>query len=232
MSPSAGFITAASGTVVPSATDEVVLQGAGSDASPTFSTLLPTTDNSYRGNIVAQDAAPHGFWMATFPNGGGLPSSGFMLDPLTGGSAADVHPYAVYLTNRTGANQSWDRESGDLKDFDGAGYTPRAYMSTTLTAANCLAVTPSFFYTMASQIVSNALGTSAFDHKDVLWAPLYTRRLTQAAPTGVKGYSTFMRTGSVARSQQLTLSVAGAATREWIVMGSVVLPWDGTKSLL
>jgi hypothetical protein len=86
-SESAGF-TGGTPTfqTVASATDETVLYGAGTDASPTGTQMLHT-DNLYRFHIVAQSTAQTGsntypFWFGCTVNGTGVCASLFMLEGM------------------------------------------------------------------------------------------------------------------------------------------------------
>lgn len=79
-------------TQTPSATDEIVLRGGGTDASPTYVQVLPT-DGTYKWHVVAQDAklgtalgAGYGFWAWAQLHGSAYVRSVMMLEPLLPGS--------------------------------------------------------------------------------------------------------------------------------------------------
>lgn len=93
VSHSVGFVTGGSATVTPSATDEQVLSGAGTDASPTFTAY--STDASYKAHIGADNAAPYDFHLMTPVNGGGNLGHKFALYTMVAGSypTEDVAPY-------------------------------------------------------------------------------------------------------------------------------------------
>lgn len=126
-SPSAKFTGGSpSVSVTPSATDEVVLLGAGTDASPTFGGWFDTgtiaTPNTVIYQGVALAAAPYGFWFAsqvqgTSLVGGSSPSksSVLMLDPVTT-VAEDTQPYVIYFDSGNGfstfANAAMGRDGG------------------------------------------------------------------------------------------------------------------------
>lgn len=84
-------------TVVPSAADEAILSGAGSDASPTFATIFNSSAGSYRAHAICQDAAVgdvYEWFLLGTPNAGGDPTGGFACAALAVGSypSADVSP--------------------------------------------------------------------------------------------------------------------------------------------
>ncbi len=220
-----------SATQVPSATDEVVLCGGGTDASPSYTQIFSTTDGSYRTNIMCQDAAPYGFWMACFPNGGGSPNGGMMLDPVAQANGADTFQYVVYLSQSNGNAYRMSSGALDFTTENGAS-SPRAYLSTTLSAANFVSVLPlsTGFFGASTNTMSGFLGTNVFDSKDTLLATPYVRRSALVAPVGHKGFSTFMRLYSGPRLTGDTVSES--TTRDRIIIGEVALPWDGSTPLV
>jgi hypothetical protein len=83
-SKAAGFVGGSpSATQVPSATDEQVIVGGGTDASPTFYTLFGS-DNSYRMSCgCGNSAVGYAFFMTGWLNGSmGVGTFAFMLDVM------------------------------------------------------------------------------------------------------------------------------------------------------
>ena len=223
-SPSAGFVTGGSATVAPTSTDEVALCAA--------YTQILAADGSYRANLMADSASPYGFWLAAFPNGGGNPNAGFMLDPLTDTNSLDVHKYAVYLSQSNGAAYRTGL-AGALDFSAGAGGNlPRGYLSATLTSGNFVGLMPQALAFSGANTTPfpGYAGPNAFDHKETLIAPAYVRKTALAAPRGYKGFSSLMRWASTTRSTGAALDQATA--RDWIMMGEVALPWDGSYPLV
>ena len=102
-SRTAGFTGGSPGaTQTPSATDEGIMTGGGTDAAPTY-VNLQTTDGTYRWNAGADNAAPYGWWAGSFLVGGGVPLTFLCHDPLTGTEATDADQ-AVFWMAISGQN--------------------------------------------------------------------------------------------------------------------------------
>jgi hypothetical protein len=106
-SPSVGFTSGSpSATQVPSASDGIIMLGAGSDAAPTFAALYQA-DAGYRLECAADNAAPYGFWSIGFPIGSNVINNAshvFALDAMRTGTniSSDTDPYVTHAT--TSAN--------------------------------------------------------------------------------------------------------------------------------
>jgi len=224
-SMTAGFTGGSPGaTQVPSATDEVLLWGTGTDASPSFGTLM-TTDNTYRWNVGADGAAPYGFWAGAFPNGGGNPTTGFVYDPLTATEATDGHTYAIYVSG-----SSPFASSGALST-ESFGATSNYLWSSvpkvsptgsdwTFFSAMCL-----FVQTGAQLVIPTNTPVNPITSNDQMFPIVLARRSALATP-GYKGATTIMRWQSPDRTTGDTLTVS--STRDRIIYRNVSLPWDGS----
>jgi hypothetical protein len=222
-----GFVGGtATATRVPSATDEVVLCGGGTDASPTFTTIF-AADGGYRLHIIADNAAPYGWVYVTYPNGGGNPNGAMMLDPLTGTAVGDTTPYAVYLSQSVGSAFRGSGVSLDFTNESGAS-APLVYLSTTLSAANFVRALPNGygFAGGSVMIIPGNTGSNPFDAKDLELPPIYMRRATLSGLTGYKGISSLMRWNGTTRATGDTHTVS--TTRDRIIVGDITLPWDGS----
>jgi hypothetical protein len=106
-SPSMGFVAGSpSTTQVPSALDGEILYGGGTDASPTFTALLPGGGVWMQGAFSETDDA---FFVLTYAVGGAYPNSMFYLEttPLVytiGGALIDKDPCVLYCS--TGTNSA------------------------------------------------------------------------------------------------------------------------------
>lgn len=94
-------------TQVPSAADEVVFWGGGTDAAPTFAAVLPSSGSWMQGRFSEVDDA---FWVLTYGVGGGLPTSLLYLEPVplvytVGGSMIDPDPCMLYFATGTTSAQ-------------------------------------------------------------------------------------------------------------------------------
>ena len=96
ISHSAGFTGGAPGTLVtPSATDEAIYLGGGTDAAPSYGTAFQT-DASYKLHIGTDNAAPYDVYMSQVTFGGATASMWWFLTMATGSyPAGDVAPYVV-----------------------------------------------------------------------------------------------------------------------------------------
>jgi hypothetical protein len=91
-SKSSGFTGGSPGaTRVPSASDESVVVGGGSDASPTFTSALGGTSGSNRLN-AAVDASTGSSWGHSHPNGGGSVNGNWVIDFLASPNVSDIDP--------------------------------------------------------------------------------------------------------------------------------------------
>ena len=102
VSPRAGFTGGSpSATRVPSATDERVVRGGGTDASPTYTALFPTAGAWLQGRFSEGDDA---IWLMSYPVGGGLPNGLFVLGcmPVVRdgvGGLVDAAPWVYYAAS-------------------------------------------------------------------------------------------------------------------------------------
>jgi len=94
-----GFVTGSpSLTQVPAAADEALFYGGGTDASPTFTAIFPSSGSWMQGVFSESTDA---FFALTYPVGGGQPTSLIYLDVLPlvytiGGSLLDPDPCVMY----------------------------------------------------------------------------------------------------------------------------------------
>lgn len=213
-----------SATRVPSASDEVLIWGAGTDASPTYATLLGT-DSFYRWNVAADDAAPYGFWAGAFPTGGGVPTGAFVYEPLSGLEPTDAGKYAIYLSG-SGQNPFF---VGQLSNESVAAASNTMWSSTPSTAPlssdwrACPALVLGMYNSV--DIVPSGLPTNPLSSKDEVFPIVYARRAA-LSPAFYKGVGTLMKWCGTTRTTGDTLSVS--SSRDRIVYRDVSLPWDGS----
>jgi hypothetical protein len=79
-------------TQTASATDEAIVMGGGTDASPTYNTNLFGITSGFRWHCAADGASPYPFFACGYANGGGAPGATNMPalivhDPMTSGTA-------------------------------------------------------------------------------------------------------------------------------------------------
>ena len=218
---SAGFVTGGAYNTKPTASDSQA--------------ILPASDFinggvTYRFSIGADNAAPYGFYMFMFPVNGGNPICGLVMDPLTSGTydSADVDPYIFYMPSAgTGAVPP--------SAFLTAGLTsetlltgPTCYYKKGL-AGETFITTPALKYQDAGAVtVPSAMLTNPYSSKDETYPMMYARRSALAQP-GFKGVGSMMKwIGQSGRSTGDTLSVASTGAKDYIVVGNIALPWNGS----
>lgn len=185
-----------SATQTPTAVDQVIRYGGGTDASPTFVNLFPA-DNTYRLYGSADNAGP-GAWFGNTLNSNGNHSGGIILDPVTNALAGDQDPFAILGTI---AGSSFARANATGGTATGNGVM--AWLKYGLAGA-AFTATPLPDLEMA--------GTNPNTGDALLTTLPYQRASTETAPTGPKGNS------SVAK-----LTHATRATRELYVIDGVYL---------
>jgi hypothetical protein len=202
-------------TVADPTYDEKVALGGGTDAAPSFGALIGAVGTTRIKTMV--DDATGEFYMAGFPDGGGNPNCAFMLTGFDGYDPDDTWPYMVYvvstgawtgsaMSSTTGNCFSWMPEDGGLP------VTVLPQLATI--AGNTLypggaAVDP---ITGNHPIPKVSVGRGAGDNAGICY----------------KGFANLFRWVGIAgdaTGDTYTLST----TRDWIVMRSCALPWDGSS---
>lgn len=199
-----------SATQTPFATDEQVLQGAGSDVSPTFTNLFPA-DSGYRVHIAANST----------PIGG-------------------CYPFVLFATTTPGSSEAigalW-QEPMAPGSYDPADADPCVVGTGSFSAGISLLPSASrcwLAYGTGGQVWGTAVGANApfagslppdlVSGKDVNGRPLYT---VSSGGTRVKGYGSTIALKGPARSYPAT---ANRATDAYVYLGSLVLPFaDATE---
>jgi hypothetical protein len=217
-----GFsLGAPAATVTPSAADEVVLLGAGSDAVPTFGGLF-AVDGTYRYNCAFDNAAPFGFWAGGFPVGGGVPNHGWVYDPLVDCPPLDGSTFATMLVQVN----AFLGVGGMTAD----GSTVRSSTPALVpTAANWLQFPACVMASGAgpSDIFPNGAGPGAISGVDQVGPIMLARRVGLVSPA-YKGFCSLMKWTGTVRTTGDTLFL----TRARIVYKDVSLPWDGSVPLV
>lgn len=253
ISPGAQFSGGSpSATRVPSATDEGVINGSGTDASPTGAQLFPT-DNSYKFHIISDDTAigpagnqVYGFWAFTNIVGGIADvdmETIIFQEPL----AVGTYPALVGTRASTTSGDadpvlyacSW--ESGGLK-FALQGGNTAAYLAGVTTETNN---TVRYFYDYQSLSGSFTAGDEAggfyqnvwgygqnpTSAQDVLLPLVYGRPgagvtnfwlAARSTFVGFKGVTNFLRKSTVARSNSDTVNLS---TNAYVYVGDLLIPW-------
>jgi len=230
--PGTGFTGGSpSATQTPSATDEIILQGSGTDAAPGFQQQFDTPDNGWKFNACASNTAPYTFYMWTHLNGNTYVRTFFMLDVMQDGTflAGDSDPAVVYLSNFSSGILN-----SDLLGY--YAYSPNGWILKGLGGAGWVPIIPCQQYTDSYVFFPNKSGLNPYTSKDMFFPISYGRDSVQTAPVGFKGVSSLMRWMGSARSSFDTFNVN--TTKDWLaVSGSasscyIVLPWNGSDVVL
>jgi hypothetical protein len=231
-------------TVTPSAADEQILTGGGTDALPSYSFFLDYDAGGFRANCCCGGAAEnYSFYMFTTITGTNNLGGGIMLDVMVAGSypASDPDPAVVYVSTSNAAGTPF-ATSGYLGNVSGNSLNEttspmhtRAWLGPTNVTTN--------FRTVAAQAYANTIGgtngsgSNPFTGNDDLLPTWWIRPGTSVAPNGLKGCSSMLLAGSVRRSNLDTADVASAGAKDHVAVGQVNascfwLPWNGTVPLV
>lgn len=228
-------------TQTPSAADEVVMAGAGTDASPTFQSTLFTTDNTYRISIAAGGVTEYySFAMWTNISGSITGLNAIALDVMASGSyrSEDVDPAVMYVSNQANIQLPFYDLSANANFSTSNTTAPalaRAWLGTTSSAGILTAGTNNNNVQLATFGGNfgggNSLAANPFSTKDTFVSPWWGRGGSAIPPpNGIKGMSTLFRVGSVNRSNLDTCDLT--TTKDRVHVNFVWLPWNGTVPLL
>ncbi len=237
-SASAGFTggSPAAG-VTPSATDEVFLTGAGTDAVPVFLDNFFSADGAYRWHVAAGGAAEgYSFiaWALTSTTTTAL--NAIFLDVMATGSYStlDVDPAAICclpgpggVSNIQGTSfESTTRAPGVAASaYARAWYGATSNVGASITTNN---VNVSMIAHGSDLGFTVGVGVNPFSSKDTLLPCLWGRRTQSATPAvgGLKGYSTLFKIGSATRTN--VDSCDSTATKDLFYCYNMWLPWNGS----
>lgn len=215
---SAGFTGGSPGaTRIPTATDQAIILGGGTDASPTYNNLF-ATDASYR--LYAYEDVVYGFWWGTVALSGGSNSSGMYHDLITR-SDVDEPDGCVTNVSPTGFTQgSIGTVTAATTGSRTAGWLRYGEVDASHVALSGMTQRDN----AGTVIYPDGAGVSARG-KDQLRLIPYARGNNQTLPYGDKGMSKIVAWPGSSRSTLETYSVASA--RDWIRMGGAALRWNG-----
>lgn len=208
-----------SATQVPAATTsahEVILFGSGSDASPTFSNLFPTTAGSYKADVIAEDVlvnGEYGFWVISRNDGTLAPNAAIFQEPMNT-SPSDPVPLLVAAAT----SQPWSGTSSAMANVYGLYPGPQ-----------WLLYSPSQQLHMSSNSAApgTAYGPNPWSSEDVVMAQLWGRITSN---TGAKGTTGYFRIGTQNRANGdlLDLTAFGAGGPDagmYAFFGSIFIPY-------
>jgi hypothetical protein len=210
-----------SATQTPSETNEAVLWGGGSDASPTYA-ALHATDGTFRWKGAAYDAAPYGWWATGIPVGGGNPNTGTLIyDPLIATQPDDTHKAIIHLST-TGLAVSFANTGSEE-----GGATQRRWGYVASSGVGALANFPACYpqSTSAPMVTNGATagsGANPLTGFEEMIPPIYARRASTANP-GWKGVGTIPQWSTTVRSSGAIVDMQDGTYRVRLV--DLTLPW-------
>lgn len=232
-SASVGFSSGGSANKVGSASDEKVLLGAGSDASPIFDLLFRASGEQLKCHYVFDGST--GFW-AMFGNKFGVQGISFLhvFDKVQNTNASETHPYVIILDGQNGSpgsvaslNANTSKVSAYIKKGDALEYF-----------GPIQAFEPSIDGTPLIGDPAYQIPSSPYTQKDGTLPIIYAKRPNSTPsspfPSGIKGQSVFMKWHlQSSRPTYYTfaskVSRSTTNTEDRIVIGNISIPWDGSS---
>lgn len=225
---SAGFTGGTpSATRTPSATDEQLIIGGGTDASPTYTSWQAGGTNYWI--VTANIDDGYAFYAYEFT--GSTAVSGATdgaifgmdrIDPATV-SVGDVDGYVFFHHNSTISEATWAPGTATHKSWFKKGLAGEGFVETNMARP---------FVGTSNEFAKAEGGDETNLGYHISLPVLWQRRAALTAPTGYKGYSSLFR---MLGTLQTTGEVVdyGAGTKNKITVGSsYLMPWDGTASVL
>ena len=216
---------------VPSATDERVLYGSGTDASPYMAVILDTTTANIRINLIAGDSADdYAFFMLFNKVGTGALGGAIIMEKLIC-HALDVDPYIYYIQGTSTYPYTY-LNAYVSHDFASPGsYCPVGWIKKSYTDAVFVKCVTSWYSTAISSSNYQAvgqLGSDPYDGTDVI-LPLifYSPNNSQTSIPSYKGQSVNMK---LSGSNRTALETSNTRTR--IYSGPFSFPWNGSVPLI
>ena len=214
--------------VTPSATDEAVILGSGTDASPTGATMLGTTDGNYRIWLCAGDSTiGYGFYFAATTQNVVTQQALLFLDVMKASTfpAADTDPAVVYTgTGSTCANLG----AGNLGTVANA---PFGWLGYGLTGAACQRIPIQDVYNTGASaaIAPGGLPQNPSSKNDTMIDPLYARDSGQTAPAGWKGCGSLFKIQGTPRTLGTPYKLV--TNYDYAAFGSIVIPTNALMVL-
>lgn len=205
-----------SATQVPSATDEQIILGAGTDASPTFTSILGT-DNTYRGIIIIGDSSENyvNYW-TSIPSGTISPAGTFIFEIIEQYSKApqDIERILIGCNTTLLNANNLSNESVGLYTWYKKNLSGESFVLTPMLSL----FAGGFFY--------SGLGSYPINNKEIYLPNIYGRRTALGGNTGIKGIGKYIKTSTNNLSSTSTYDYL--STRDIIKLGSYIFPWDGS----
>jgi len=216
VSPSAFSSGSPAATVTGSSTSETVIQGGGTDASPTGGTLGATTSTARVYQIAVDDAAPWGFYMCGYRSAGATEDLTMFVDPLLSGSydATDAFPFAVCVVSNPTITTLTTSTPTYLHTRYGSTWQTIGAMSTD-------------GWGSSSAVFPGGVGTDPISGSDLVLPFVYGRATGLSGPNGWKGLSTLFELSGAMRSNADTATVTTTRDHIYLLGGALRAAWNG-----
>lgn len=227
---------APSATVTPSATDEQVLMGGGNDAVPTFANYMcSVNDNLIRFNCFADDAAPYGFHSWSWTISMAQTTHAFGLEPLVATAPEDPDPAVVICSSSNGVNSIWTNSFFREGSVVSAG---GCYIGSTVVKFNssppAIGLVGPSSYSFASYDFWGNAYDNIYNGKDDLFplTVLSAFQVVNAPFQFYKGVCGILKGCAQAVGRISGQLYSTVTSRDGVLVGHVVLPWDGSTTPL
>jgi len=214
---------------VPSAADEQILIGSGTDASPTYTSVLSSIAGNINAFMMCGDVTEkyHFYFLGTFP-GSNLNQFIFTMERLTDTHPLDIDPYIYFLNGSTSNLSGFDTYTSCILTSSGASQ-PFAWYKKGLAGATFTRYSTGM---LGANATSNApaanLGTNPYDKKASLIPMYFGRGGSWTTQLGWKGTAVNMYFSGLARNTGAVLSKN--TTNDYIYFGPfTVFKWDGSN---
>lgn len=248
-----------SATQTPSATDEQLLQGSGTNASPTGANIFSNvTAGLFRWHICANSASPYEFYAVGTGFGNATPAAGMMMDYVSSANNLDNDPYVLHWLGLNGLGSSTSPALGSITPNVDTTFYPKCWFRAGMTNSCWAGVFPSFVAQYINGLAINAvtfgvangggppssgfdevMGSNIFNGLIDIFPTIWYRpeilgttnqNVTGVAVQGYKGISTLLHTSSAPLGQAQLMSRSTAG--DTIFWGAFLLPWNGTNPLI
>ena len=210
---------APSATQVPSATDEKVLLGGGTDASPTGTTWFGSTVDSFYYHVIAYSDAignVYSFHAFTVDTATGTQYHGFFCEPMAAGTypSADADPCVILcVANTTGWTIAQLYTSG-----------VNGWYKMNLAGETWCQMCPYLYVAGSYTLLPNNVGLNHYDGKDNGFPILWGRDSTLATQVGHKGFGGRFRMRGT--DQRKYPDVVDLSTDAKVYIGDCLVPWE------
>jgi hypothetical protein len=216
-------------TQTPSATDEQLLLGTGTDAAPSTATWF-SADAGYLTHIGVGTGGSdgYGFYIVNLLNGGSNTAGCLVLDPINAGITEDVDQCVLYTGITTGCFTT------SILASEGSSGADRVvgWIGKGLTGEGFVSIPANQYFSGGNTVVPGNLGTNPFNSKDDTIPIFFMRRVALVNPVGYKGIGGLMKWVGTTRSIGDTLSTSASGSKDRIIINAVSLPWNGSTPSL